>query len=269
MQHQVVGVPSSNGASRAYRGALLALTEAQVPFLVGGAFSLHQFTGIARDTKDLDLFLPVEDCDRALAALERAGYRTEVTYPHWLAKAYHGEHFIDLIFNSGNGVCPVDLSWFERAPRVELFGVDVLICPAEEMIWTKAFVMERERYDGADVAHLLLACGDGLNWQLLLERFGPHWRVLYAHIILFQFVYPAQADQVPAWVMQQLAERLADEVVQGPQRTSVCRGTLISREQYLPDLSSGLKDARVRPHGPLTSDELAPWTASIHEQKKH
>ena len=26
------------------------------------------------------------------------------------------------------------------------------------MIWSKAFIMERERFDGADVAHLLLHC---------------------------------------------------------------------------------------------------------------
>ena len=34
------------------------------------------------------------------------------------------------------------------------------LIPAEEMIWSKAFIMERERYDGADVAHILRACAE-------------------------------------------------------------------------------------------------------------
>jgi hypothetical protein len=32
--------------------------------------------------------------------------------------------------------------------------------------------MERERFDGADVAHIILAYGDRLDWRRLLERFG-------------------------------------------------------------------------------------------------
>jgi hypothetical protein len=33
------------------------------------------------------------------------------------------------------------------------------------MIWSKGFVMERERFDGADVTHLLRAVGPKLNWD--------------------------------------------------------------------------------------------------------
>ena len=43
------------------------------------------------------------------------------------------------------------------------------LVPAEEIIWTKAFIMERERYDGADVAHILRACAD-LDLPLTLNH---------------------------------------------------------------------------------------------------
>ena len=52
--------------------------------------------------------------------------------------------------------------------------------------------MERERYDGADIAHLLRARADQLAWRRLLRRFGPHWRVLLGHLVLFGFVYPGE-----------------------------------------------------------------------------
>jgi hypothetical protein len=42
------------------------------------------------------------------------------------------------------------------------------------MIWSKAFIMERERFDGADVMHLIHENANRLDWNRLLERFGQH-----------------------------------------------------------------------------------------------
>ena len=98
-----------------------------------------------------------------------------------------------MIFSSGNGLAVVDETWFEHATEQNVLGLTVLVAPAEESLWSKAFVMERERFDGADVAHIILAYGDRLDWHRLLERFGPHWRVLLAHLILYGFIYPERA----------------------------------------------------------------------------
>jgi hypothetical protein len=65
---------------------------------------------------------------------------------------------VDVIWSSGNGIANVDPSWFEYALEEDVLGQHVFLCPPEEMIWSKAFVMERERFDGADVI-LVLARG--------------------------------------------------------------------------------------------------------------
>jgi hypothetical protein len=91
-----------------YLDAVAALTRAKVPYLFGGAYALAHYTKISRHTKDLDLFVKPEDAPRALETLKDAGYRTEMTFPHWLGKAFCGDDFIDVIFSSGNGLCPVD-----------------------------------------------------------------------------------------------------------------------------------------------------------------
>src|SRR5436305_6608031 len=96
-----------------YISTLRALETARVPFVVGGAFALRHYAGISRDTKDLDVFLMKRDVARALEALRDIGHTTELTFPHWLAKASAGEHFVDVIFDSANGLCPVDERWFE------------------------------------------------------------------------------------------------------------------------------------------------------------
>jgi amidase len=84
-------------------------------------------------------------------------------------------------------------------------------------------------YDGADVAHLIHACATWLDWPRLLERFGPHWRVLLSHLVLFGFIYQSDRSLVPAPVMESLLDQLQTEKDEPLSRNRVCRGTLLSR----------------------------------------
>src|SRR5215813_13704380 len=120
-----------------YRQGLAILRDSHIPFLVGGAHALARYTGVVRRTKDFDIFVFPRDCERTLQALSTAGYRTDLTFPHWLGKAFCGEHFIDVIFNSGNGVCRVDDEWFAHAREGHILGAPVRLCPPEEFIWSK------------------------------------------------------------------------------------------------------------------------------------
>jgi hypothetical protein len=258
-----------DGAARFYRRVLTVLRSAGVPFLVGGTYAFTYYAGIARHTKDIDLFLRPEDCDAALGALDADGFGTQKPYPHWLAKAHYGEDFVDLIYRSGNGLSAVDDGWFERASPGEVLGAPVLLCPPEEVLWTKAFIMERERYDGADVAHLLLAAAPRLDWRLLLYRFGEDWRVLLSHLVLFGYVFPSERNRIPREVMQVLLARLHAEVEAPPPFERVCQGTLLSRGQYLVDTHErGFTDGRLRPDVAMTEDDIAHWTAAIPERDR-
>ena len=119
-----------------YRRALTVLADAGVPFLVGGAFAHACYTGIRRSTKDLDLFIRREDYERVAGLMQAEGWRPELTYPHWLAKVYAGSDFIDLIFNSGNGVTPVDGRWFHDNPEADVLGVPVRVANMEAVSYT-------------------------------------------------------------------------------------------------------------------------------------
>jgi len=258
-----------NEGRQFYYRALTALGASQVPFLLGGAYALERYTGIGRDTKDLDLFVRPKDCRRALKALSAAGCRTELAFSHWLGKASCGEYFADIIFSSGNGVARVDDEWFEHAVDDKMLGVPVKLCPAEETIWSKAFVMERERYDGADIAHLFLARADRIDWPRLLRRFGAHWRVLLSHLVLFGFVYPSDRWLIPEWVLRGLLEKVSAETSAPAPVERVCQGTLLSREQYLIDIEQwDFKDSRLSPGGGMTAAETERWTAAIEADKK-
>ncbi|MES3003683.1 MAG: nucleotidyltransferase family protein [Pseudomonadota bacterium] len=251
--------------ARFYRRALQALVDANVPFLVGGAFAHACFTGIRRPTKDLDLFIRRDDYDRVATLMQAQGWRAELTYPHWLAKIYAGADFIDLIFNSGNGVTPVDDRWFRGNPRADVLGVPVLIANQEDSLLSKAFIMERERYDGADIAHTLQANAEQLDWEGLMHRFGANWRVLLAHLTLFGYIYPGERHRIPKWVMDKLIDRLTAETMLRPDEDRhVCAGTLLSREQYLHDVERlGYVDGRLTPASTMTPRDIAVWTEAI------
>jgi hypothetical protein len=260
-----MGIPCDTGDARAFYVQLLKrLQREQLPFLVGGAYGFAHFTGIRRPTKDLDIFIRQSDWDRLAQIAAEAGHRAELAYPHWLGKIHDHSGFVDVIFNSGNGISPVDDSWFVHAPDAQVLGLAVKLIPAEEKIWTKAFIMERERYDGADVAHLIHACALRMDWARLLQRFGPHWRVLLSHLVLFGFIYPCERSLVPTWLMEELAERLHLETHSAPPSSGHCAGTLLSREQYLPDIASkGYDDVRLGPHSTMTHADVADWTKAI------
>jgi hypothetical protein len=252
-----------------YRRVLAALGDAGVPYLIGGGFAFSQYTGIQRYTKDLDIFVRPTDAEWTLATIADAGFRAEMVAPHWLGKAFaEDQSFIDVVFSSGNGVAVVDDEWFDHADQAQVLDVPVLLSPVEEMIWSKSFVLERERYDGADVAHLIRARGRGLDWERLFRRFDPHWQVLLSHVLLFRFAYPSERAVVPRWVLRGLMGRLHHELESDVPDRRVCQGTLLSARQYLPDVELwGYDDARLDPDVHMTAADIALLTSSIRAQE--
>jgi hypothetical protein len=247
-----------------YQETLAVLDKSQVPYLIGGSLALTCFTGIMREMKDLDLFVLPKDFSRVIDVFSRNGFDTKIRFSHWLGKVFKGERFVDIIFSSGNGLCSVDEVWFEHADVAEILGFSVKLVPPEEMIWSKAFVMERDRFDGADVTHLLHACGKNLDWARLLRRFDSHWRVLFSHVILFGFIYPAERAKIPHWVQEEFLRRYRHEINSVPPEECVCQGTLLSWSQYLSNVEQlGYADGRHRPHGNLTAEETARLTTTF------
>jgi predicted nucleotidyltransferase len=258
---------SAQDTNTFYRRTLHVLSDAGVAFLVGGSHAFLEYTGIVRNTKDFDLFMRRADLDRAMAALTDAGYRTELTFPHWLGKAFRHHDFVDLVFNSGNGVCPVDDGWFEHAVETQVLGMPVKIVPCEELLWQKAFIMERERFDGADIVHILRSRAETLDWSRLIERFGERWPLLYTYLAFFSFVYPGDAHRLPAAVVENFSAKLvAQRDAAGVER--VCNGTLVSRAQYLIDIGQyGYADARLAPRGGMSPEDAIFWTWAIDHLK--
>ncbi len=249
-----------------YRDVIREFQAAGVPFHIGGAYALMHHTGIKRATGDLDLMVRQQDWPHVERTLHAAGIAVSKPFPHWLGKARSSRGEVDIIFNGGNGLTPVDDVWLARGRPGRVLGFDVQLTPPEELLWTKAFVMERERFDGADVQHLLLALAESLDWAHLRWRFRGHERLLAAHLVLFTFVYPGHAHRLPPDLLTELLGTPEDPAITAT--PWICRGTLISRAQFLEDVSAwGFLDARRPPFGAMTDEQLDVWTNAIDRRQ--
>ncbi len=219
-----------------FREVLTLLEKRRVPFAVAGAFALRQHTGISRDTKDLDLFLTSSNAEKALKILEKAGFACEVCDPVWLFKAHRKEFFVDLITGMSNAAIVVEDLWIERARAAVIYDVNTRVLAAEELMASKLFVTRRERFDGADIAHVIYGSQGRLDWHRVLQLAGDNWEMLFWALILFRYAYPAQTDFVPREVWEHLIQRFKT-AVSASDPAAKFRGSLLDDKMFAIDVN--------------------------------
>lgn len=220
-----------------YQEALQLLNECGVNYMLGGGFAMFHYTRIYRDTKDLDVFCRSSDYPKILKFFADKGFKTELHDVRWIAKIHKDEQYIDVIYDTVNNICTVDDSWFEHAQAGEFAGLPVKFISAEELVWCKCYVQNRERYDGADINHILLKYGKQMDWGRLLSRIDRHWHLLLSHILMFQFVYPSDYHEiVPRWLFDELIARAQEQYDLPPSMEKVCRGPIVDNTQYSVDV---------------------------------
>lgn len=218
-----------------FRDVLTVLEASRIPYAVSGAFSLRQHTGICRYTKDLDLFLTAENSPAALCCLRDAGMECEVTDPVWLSKARREGFFVDLITGMSNGLITVQDSWIERARPAIIHRVPTRVLAPEELVASKIFVAKRERFDGADIAHVIYGTQGSFDWKRELDLVGEHWEMLLWALMLFRYVYPGQSHYVPWEIWCELLTRFGREV-KNPKPDALFRGSWIDDNMFAIDV---------------------------------
>jgi predicted nucleotidyltransferase len=228
-------IPIPTEQQKLFREVLALLERNGIAYAVAGAFALRAHTGIYRDTKDLDLFLTAENALMALDCLRENNFHCEICDPVWLYKARRDSFFVDLITGMSNGVVLVEDSWVERAIPAEIEGVHAKVLGAEELLVSKLFVTRRERFDGADIAHVIYGTRGKLEWARVLSLIGEQWEILFWALVLFRYAYPAQTNYVPEGVWRELITRFQHSVFH-PDANARFRGSLIDENMFAIDV---------------------------------
>ncbi|MGQ0559754.1 MAG: hypothetical protein ACT4OE_09245 [Sphingosinicella sp.] len=239
-----------------YVDSLRLLTEAGFPHLLSGTFALSCYTGISRPTKDLDIFCKPSDAPKILGFFKQRGHRIEVEDERWIGKVFKNDSFFDVIYNMSTASIPVTDDWFREVYECEVYGTKVRITPPTEFILSKLFLMDRYRYDGADVAHVILKKHEEIDWRRLLSAMELYWELLLVHLLSFRFIYPTERDRIPRWLFDELMERLRAQAQMPPAQMRICRGRLLSPRDYIVDIvewgfadvvGKGLEERHERP----------------------
>src|SRR5919199_2053030 len=252
--HEIQEPSFGTEENEVYGEALDALNRAGIRYMLGGAVALNAHTGIWRETKDLDMFVLEKTVTPLLETLEAAGFETEITDPCWLAKAWKGNPFVDIVHANQNGALPVEESWFPNAKETTVLGRQVLVIPAEEMFLSKMFVASRDQWDMADIVHLIFATRGDLDWGRILGKVDEHWELLLIYLHLYRYVYPSHTHYLPGRVLDLLRERYEEETdSQGSLRF---RGTMLDDASFRVDVEEwGLPDERAATREAQCSDE--------------
>ena len=220
-----------------YAEVLKILKDSKFSFMVGGGFAVIAYTGLQRPTKDIDVFVKAGDYPKILNKFTSLGFKTQVDDERWIAKIFKGKFYVDLIFGSSNLIAPVTDDWFKDSQTAKFFNYEVRIPSVTDLIWSKVFIQNRERYDGADVAHLILLKHQEINWERLLCSMEQYWEVLLVHLLNFRFIYPSEREKIPSWLLRELLSRLQHQFELPTPKMKVCRGRMFSVADFTTDVT--------------------------------
>ena len=220
-----------------YAEVVRLMAESGIPFLLSGTYALSCYTGIVRPTKDVDVFAKAGDALRMLSFFKEHGFNVQIVDERWLYRVTREELFVDMITNMPTSQTHVTDEWFVDAPQARLFDTDVRLVPPTQFVWSKIFVADRYRYDGADVSHMILKRHEDIDWKQLISSMELYWEVLLMAVLNFRFVYPSERDAVPRLVIDELVGRLQAQLEMPAAEKKVCRGRIFSPRDYTIDVT--------------------------------
>jgi hypothetical protein len=141
------------------------LRDADVDFALGGSLASWARGG-PESHHDLDLILTADNAERALAALEQAGMRTERPPEGWLYKAWDGDVLVDLIF------CPSGLDVDDvlgRAEDLPVLGMTLRTMALEDVLATKLLALSEHRIEYTAPLQVARALREQIDWPRLRE----------------------------------------------------------------------------------------------------
>ncbi len=229
-----------------YKSVIAEARKQNVQFAIGGGLATMTYAGQWRDTKDIDIYVMERDRERMIRVVTEAGlrdYYEQKPYDRkWIYRSYQDEIIVDIIWSMANGRAPVDEGWLQ-GPEAETGGERFRLLRPEEAVWSKLYIVQRDRCDWPDSLSLLYTIGAELDWHLLLDRTGDDRLLLRGLLSIFRWLCPDGAQRLPAWIWEEL--EAGDSQEENCEQVARRRAPLLdSRPWFTPTLEE--KDAGQR-----------------------
>lgn len=230
---------------RIYKDVMAAARERNVRFAVGGGLAAMTYAGQWRNTKDIDLYVLPQDVGRMIQIVKDLGladyYEVDPYDRKWIYRSHRDDTIVDIMWAMANQRAQVDERWLE-GPEVEAGGERFRLLAPEEEIWSKLYVLQRDRCDWMDTLNLIYGVGTELNWRHLIARAGDDVPLLRAVVSIFAWVAPDRARQLPGWLWPELGVK-APQADGGFELTRERARLLDSRPWFTPLLEENSEGA--------------------------
>ena len=147
--------------------AVGVLNDAGIPFALAGSMSCWALGG-PPSRHDVDLALTRSDANRALEALEAAGFRTERPPEGWLYKAWDDDVLIDLIW-APTGLQVTD-KVLQAARTVNVDGMDVPALAPTDVLTSKLLALNESHLDFEGLLAIVRGVREQVDWAELRRR---------------------------------------------------------------------------------------------------
>ncbi len=184
------------------------------------------YAGLWRNTKDMDFYVRPRDRERMMQLLLDADlrdYYEKLAYDrNWIFRTYKADTIVDLMWGMANQRAWVDDGWLQ-GPIAEADGLEFRLLPPEEALWSKLYVMQRDRCDWPDSFNVLRGIGPQLDWKHLIRRTEKDARLLAGLLCVYAWLCPEGARELPEWIWSEFGigkpeEPCDEQVSQGRAR---------------------------------------------------
>jgi Nucleotidyl transferase of unknown function (DUF2204) len=151
----------------AMKEAAGVLQETDAPFILGGGLAAWARGG-PKTEHDVDFMLKREDAERALAAFEERGYKTERPPEGWLYKTWMNDVLVDLIFEPSGG--PITDETIARADVLEVVALRIHVASLEDVMSQKLLALTEQEPDYGSVLEIARALREQIDWDEVRSR---------------------------------------------------------------------------------------------------
>lgn len=162
------------------RKATAALRDAGIPFMLGGSVACWARVG-PRSQNDVDLMVPPQDAERALATLSDLGMRPERPPEEWLLKAWDGEVGIDLISTS-LGLGDITTEMIDQAEEMSVLAIRMPVMAVEDVLVGKLLAVSEQQLDYGPLLEIARGLRKRIRWQDVRRRTesSPYARTFFS-----------------------------------------------------------------------------------------
>ena len=147
--------------------AVGVLSQADIPFALAGSMACWALGG-PPSRHDVDLALKHSDADRALEALEAAGFRVAAAPEGWLCKAWDDDVLVDLIW-APMGLDVTD-TVLAAAWMVNVDGMEMPALAPTDVLTSKLLALNESHLDFEGLLAIVRGVREQVDWPELRRR---------------------------------------------------------------------------------------------------